>query len=359
MKENGVLSYITSNKFLSQGYGLKLRELFLKYKINRIINFNYDVFEAATVRTCVFELTKKVKQDNIIKIIDVNTEKDKYLFDNKAYNYINQHIFLKTDNNNFRINLTKEKIKLLEKIESDTLRVEDICSVNYGLRPSSQKLKLKKEAFIHSSNANGKYKPYFEGKDMGYWLIKNSSYLDYRPDVMYNPMFTELFESNKLVGLRTLSDIGTLRFIYDADGHYCNDSVVVLCLWADFKKVNYQTIRRLISNAKIETSKNYSLEYLQGILNSKLIKFYVNELLYDGTHFYPNHMKQLPIKIKSNLFNEIEKLVLAIRFDNDNELLISKLDNLIYKVYNLTHKEVLIIDPTFSLTQEEYDNYKI
>lgn len=359
LKENGVLSYITSNKFLSQGYGLKLRQLFLKYKINRIINFNYDVFEAATVRTCVFELTKKVKQDNIIKIIDVNTEKDKYLFDNKAYNYINQHIFEKTDNNNFRINLTEKKIKLLEKVESDTLKVEDICSVNYGLRPSSQKLKLKKEAFIHSSNENGKYKPYFEGKDMGYWLIKNSSYLDYRPDVMYNPMFPELFDNNKLVGLRTLSDIGKLRFIYDDDGHYCNDSVVVLSLWENFKKVNYQTIRRLISNTKIETSENYSLEYLQGILNSKLIKFYVNELLYDGTHFYPNHMKQLPIKIKSNLFNEIEKLVLAIRVDNDNEILISKLDNLIYKLYNLTHKEVLIIDPAFSLTQEEYDNYKL
>ena len=34
LKKQGILSYITSNKFLSQGYGLKLRQLFLNYSIN-------------------------------------------------------------------------------------------------------------------------------------------------------------------------------------------------------------------------------------------------------------------------------------------------------------------------------------
>ncbi|MCB0516017.1 MAG: Eco57I restriction-modification methylase domain-containing protein [Bacteroidetes bacterium] len=360
LSNNGVLSYITSNKFLSQGYGFKLRQLFLNFKINRIVNFNFDVFDAATVRTCIFEITKIPIKINDIKVIDVNVEADKYLFDNRTYNYIAQNIFKETDSNNFRINLTKEKIDLLKKISSDTYRVDDICSVNYGLRPSSEKLGLKKESFIYDSNKDGKYKPYFEGKDMGYWLIKKNSFLDYRPDIMYNPMFSELFENIKLVGLRTLSDIGKLRFIFDKDGYYCNDSVVILSLWKDFENVNYQTVKRLITDDKIEISKNYNLNYLQGILNSKLIKFYVNELLYDGTHFYPNHMKQLPIK-KYNSNNEIESLVVEIRNKNEqycDDLIIS-LDILIYKLYNLTHQEVLLIDPTFNLTEEAYNNYQV
>ncbi|MEZ4913525.1 MAG: TaqI-like C-terminal specificity domain-containing protein [Chitinophagales bacterium] len=221
-------------------------------------------------------------------------------------------------------------------------------------------MRIKKESFIYDSNKDGKYKPYFEGKDMGYWLIKKNSFLDYRPDIMYNPMFSELFENIKLVGLRTLSDIGKLRFIFDKDGYYCNDSVVILSLWKDFENVNYQTVKRLITDDKIEISKNYNLNYLQGILNSKLIKFYVNELLYDGTHFYPNHMKQLPIK-KYNSNNEIESLVVEIRNKNEqycDDLIIS-LDILIYKLYNLTHQEVLLIDPTFNLTEEAYNNYQV
>ncbi len=67
----------------------------------------------------------------------------------------------------FRINLTKQKILILKNIERDSNRIDDICNVNYGLRPSSEKLNLKKEAFIHKDNQENKYKKYFEGKDMG------------------------------------------------------------------------------------------------------------------------------------------------------------------------------------------------
>ena len=54
LRPNGTLSFITSNKFLSQGYGLKLREEFLKHTITEIINFNYDVFKFRKLLTCQF-----------------------------------------------------------------------------------------------------------------------------------------------------------------------------------------------------------------------------------------------------------------------------------------------------------------
>ena len=41
-------------------------------------------------------------------------------------------------------------------------------------------------------------------------------------------MFRELFEYEKLVWLRTLSDIYKLRFVFDNKWLYCNDSTVVL-----------------------------------------------------------------------------------------------------------------------------------
>jgi len=355
LKPHGQLNYITSNKFLSQGYGLMLRKEFLKYFIHQIINFNYDIFEAATVRTCIFHLQKSLNSTNEkIKIIDIESSKDSEKFQKLQYKYLDQKIFKETDENNFRINLTNEKIEVLNKIIRNCIRIDDAFSVNYGLRPSSEKLNLKKEAFIYSSNPTKKYKKYFEGKDMGYWLIKSYSYLDYQPEIMYNSMFPELFETEKLVGLRTLSDITKLRFIYDNDKYYCNDSVVVLTLWHLFSKVRNQTIERNISNEKIEISKKFNYLFVQAILNSKLIKFYVNELLYDGTHFYPNHMKSLPIKkadFKSQqpFIELIEKIHSRLEVNQESKIieLVRKLDIMVYKLYELTYDEVLKVDKDF------------
>ncbi|MDR2169247.1 MAG: N-6 DNA methylase, partial [Planctomycetaceae bacterium] len=351
LKPNGQLSYITSNKFLSQGYGLLLRKEFLKYYIHTIINFNYDIFENATVRTCILNLQKTNRTNENIKIIDIQTEKDKYKFSQLKYNFINQNIFNETIENNFRINLTNKKIEIINKIRQNTFRIDDIFSVNYGLRPSSEKLGLKKAAFIFETNETGQYKKYFEGKDMGKWKIKSTSYINYQPDVMYNSMFVELFENKKLVGLRTLSDIEKLRFIYDEDNLYCNDSVVILVLWYLFNNVKYQTISRNITKEKIECSKKFDYFFVQGILNSRLIKFYVNELLYDGTHFYPNHIKSLPIKnITIKQQRPIITLVNKIHSEKsknpnaDTTKLESKIDRLVYELYDLTEDEIKIIE---------------
>ena len=352
LKKNGILSFITSNKFLSQGYGILLRQLFLKNNIQQIVNFNFDIFESATVRTCIVQMSKSVCQkEQMIKVIDVAEKKDAYKFFNNEYTYIKQSVFQTTEENNFRINLTIEKTNILEHIKSNCLCVYDICSVNYGLRPSSEILNLKKEAFIHNTNHTGNYKEYFEGKDMGYWIVKQTSFLDYRPDVMYNAMFPELFSSNKLVGLRTLSDITKLRFIYDEEGLYCNDSVVILTLWHLLEDIENMTISRNITNEKINLSKQYTYQYLQGILNSKIIKFYFNELMYDGTHFYPNHMKSLPIptatpKQQQPIITLVDKILSTKKSDpfaNTNTLE-QQIDQLVYKLYGLTEEEIKVIE---------------
>ena len=304
LKEKGILSYITSNKFLSQEYGLLLRQELLKNTINSIVNFNYDIFENATVRTCILSLTKVTSEINHpIQLIDIKTEKDAGKFINREYEMIFQNIFTTTEYNNFRINLTEEKMSILDKIDEKSIKLDEICSVNYGLRPISISGKEKTE-FIKDFFLDG-YKKYFEGKDTGYWIINNYRYLNYLKEDIYNPMFKELFENPKLAGLCTLSEINKLRFIYDEKNYYTNHSVAILTLWYLFENVNNSTIKRNISNEKIELSKEFDYKYLQGVLNSKLIKFYVNELFYDGTHFYPNQMKALPIKKASSTIQQL------------------------------------------------------
>ena len=364
LKEKGILSFITSNKFLSQGYGLKLRQEFLLHRIDQIINFNYDIFESATVRTCIVQLTKTPPlNSHYINLIDVNTIRDKDNFSNRIIVEVPQKTFDDTEENNFRINLTKDKIALINKLKKQTLPLYDICSVNYGLRPISKIEGNDKYSFIKNEHKKG-YKKYFEGKDTGQWLINEYCYLDYKKDEIYNPMFEELFENPKLAGLCTLSEINKLRFIYDKDGKYCNHSLGIITLWYYFKNVDNVTINRTITQQKIATSKNYSYQYLQVILNSKLIKFYVNELMYDGTHFYPNHMKVLPIKIselknQTQFIKTVDKIHSLISENKEIKNLEQQIDNMVYKLYELTYKEVKVIDPDFQLSEKEYEAIKV
>jgi hypothetical protein len=354
LKQNGFLFFITSNKFLSQGYGLLLRQAFLKQKILTIINFNFNVFESATVSTCIFALQKTHAEHNDIKIIDIQTIKDANKFRDLEYSKIDQFAFNNIEDNNFRINLTNQKIKVLEKIKHNTVRVEDIMSVNYGLRPTGEKLGKKKDYFIHTKNPDKKFKKYFEGKDMGKWLIVSHRFIDYQPEVMYNAMFPELFESPKLVGIITVGDINGLRFIFDDKKYYCNHSVAVLNFWHLFKDIDNKTIKHNISNEKILLSKSYNYQLLQGILNSRLIKYYVKELLHDGLHFYPNHIKSLPIVKIDNasrvIADKITALVSQILAEKglnaqaDTSKLEAEVDAAVYKLYGLTEDEIAVVE---------------
>ena len=366
LKKGGVLSFITSNKFLSQEYGLILRKELLKNTIETIVNFNYDIFDNATVRTCILILNKqKPKYQHSIQLIDINSKKDTDKFVNRKYDIVFQNVFETTEYNNFRINLTEEKMSILDRIDKNCIRLEEICSVNYGLRPISLSGKEKTE-FIKDNFFNG-YKKYFEGKDTGGWIINSYRYLNYLKEDIYNPMFEELFENPKLAGLCTLSEINKLRFIYDEKNYYANHSVAILTLWHLFENVNNSTIKRNISAEKIQLSKEFDYKYLQGILNSKLIKFYVNELFYDGTHFYPNQMKALPIKkINGEQQKELISIVnqlhseLKDNIKSDVTLIENQIDILVYKLYNLTYEEVKVIDPNIEsiISKKEYETKK-
>jgi type I restriction-modification system DNA methylase subunit len=77
LKEDGILSFIISNKWMKAQYGLELRRFLLKNTcINQIIDFNgVKVFKNATIDTSI--ITIKKNSDNLFNIIDYcKVEKD-------------------------------------------------------------------------------------------------------------------------------------------------------------------------------------------------------------------------------------------------------------------------------------------
>ncbi|WP_257914223.1 Eco57I restriction-modification methylase domain-containing protein [Campylobacter lari] len=76
LKQNGVLSFITSNKYTRAGYGEALREFLLKNTtLLEYIDLNgIKVFESATVDTSILSFEKAKTKDNSFKYLAPNTE---------------------------------------------------------------------------------------------------------------------------------------------------------------------------------------------------------------------------------------------------------------------------------------------
>ena len=71
LKANGILTYITSNKWMKAGYGAKLREFFAK-KTNPILLLDFagkKVFESATVDVNILIFEKAINQGNTLSCI--------------------------------------------------------------------------------------------------------------------------------------------------------------------------------------------------------------------------------------------------------------------------------------------------
>ena len=106
------------------------------------------------------------------------------------------------------------------------------------------------------------------------------------------------------------------------------------------------------------------LIYLVGLLNSKLVSFYINKVFHSlkmaGGYLNINNnvLKKIPV---SNEFNDIitKQVDLIMQNPNDAESYIEILDLLVYKDFNLSYEEVKIIEPEINLTEEEYTNYQI
>ncbi|EPW5965460.1 Eco57I restriction-modification methylase domain-containing protein, partial [Campylobacter coli] len=76
LKENGILSFITSNKYTRAGYGEALREFLLKNTyILKYIDLNgIKVFDSATVDTSILCFEKSKSKDNKFKYLALSNE---------------------------------------------------------------------------------------------------------------------------------------------------------------------------------------------------------------------------------------------------------------------------------------------
>jgi type I restriction-modification system DNA methylase subunit len=77
---NGAISYIMPNKWLQAGYGKPLREYFLTYELDQLIDFgDIQIFEGATTYPCIFVSRKSnPKEEFVVSILSEANKDDFY-----------------------------------------------------------------------------------------------------------------------------------------------------------------------------------------------------------------------------------------------------------------------------------------
>ncbi len=335
LKAEGYFSFIVSNKFVSAKYGKKLREYIQKYTIKEYKDLtNEKVFTDATVDPCIIVIKKeKYKTDNLIK------------YNN---NKIVPQKSLSKDNWSF---ISKNKLKLKEKIEEKGIKLEKWdLNIYFGIKTGlNEAFIIDKKTKNQLVNENNKelFKPLLRGQDINRY---NYSFSDlyllatgYKLDIKNK--YPEIYNY-----LKTYKEKAIAR--YDQGENWWN---LRACNYYDEfekEKIIYKDISERLSfcydNNNIYFNNTvYFLttgnKYLLSVLNSKLINFYyslISSKLGSGaSRSYTIHIKNLPV----------------IRIKKDKQLNFKNKANNIIKNYNKIgkSKEIKFTDLIYKYTSNK------
>jgi hypothetical protein len=214
--------------------------------------------------------------------------------------------------------------------------------VAYGARLNHKTKDIGKDYYISKEFRKG-FKKFTEGKNIERYTFSQYGWLDFRPEEHYNPMFPELFESEKIIFINVVKD--RLRFALDKE-HFYNSHTVINCVrWVLLKKAKHTTVKRNISDLRIQVSAGYTSQFLLSVLNSNLINWYFTTFLSESLHFYPDDAKSLPIPkielIHQSQFLNIVSYLLFLKtqeLSNVNDQLIPTyfeqvIDGMVYEIY--------------------------
>lgn len=291
LKSGNDLGFIVPSLFLKGVRYQSLRNVINAYCKNVIINEQGDkVFENVKMPTCVILLS---------------TGKNKS----------------KTDF------FTNDNFKLFEKIK--TVQLGEISETKRGLEIGRDKL---------SDKGNIKC---LSGSNLDIYTTKGEKYIDKETYKAFSKN-DEMFKSPKIMVRETGNKF--------------------------FATIDYENsiTTRSIYNTRI-TDKNYSAEFILGIINSSLFRFYFKQFISPETNIFPKiriaQLKELPIPRQTDktFKQEIEKLVSQVlqlntelqtknlpyqieQLKNRIEHTESKINQIVYELYDLTKDEIKIIE---------------
>lgn len=390
-KENsGLLCYITSNKWMRAGYGEKLRAYFAQKNPLTLIDLGSGVFESATVDSNVL-IVQNTSNKEVMKSTILNqTAKD------NIENYFDKnHELLSGLSSSPWSILSPMEQKLELKIDSSgtVLKKYGDAKISFGIKTGLNKAFIidenTKNSLISSDLSSVKLiKPLLSSQDI-------KSYTSSRPNLyiilagfgMYKELQekypsiykhllhfkSELQKRGQCIGSRSGK---TMSPDFSGQHHWLElDNNPSADFFKEFEKD--KIVWRQITTKPtfcIATAGTYiyapstfltvssNIEYVLGILNSKLVLWYYSQFAHNvggigngaRIEWKKVNIEKIPIpeiSIKNNdIAADIKSIVLKITAIKNQDPkantqpLETQIDHLIYQLYNLTPEEIEIIE---------------
>ena len=326
LRQQGQLVFIVSNGFLRLDSFQILREYLLRNTtIRRIIDFDKDVFESATVKTCILLVQKCQVQHDDVKVAVASSAHE---VEQLAYRNIPQGKFVTNYKSIFDLSYENAFDELKTKIKTGSVALGTLFSVSFGLKTGDD------EKFITTSPTTKLHRKLLRGEDIGrYKAIFKGEYVWYVPDKMRahrqtaRPGTSDRFEQPKVL----VRDTGAgLMGTFDGDDYYVKDVLVV---------------SHISGSADV-------LKKVLGILNSSVMRFFY-ETSFPTLHVQRNELASLPIKPNVSsakcdraIIGLVEKTLSAKAADPaaDTSALERQIDRLVYELYGLTKEEIAVVE---------------
>ena len=340
--KEGVIAVIVPTNFIESTRAERLREqLLTTTHIQIIANFRYNVWKNNASETLVALFQKgKIGQTQVTHPktpIELADEIDK--------NQFNQQDWLHVTGKRF---LIRADMRLLQKIEATQLRLGDICEVSQGIIVYKTREDSAKNPYIADVAETAEWKKLLDTHStvQRYSLTWGQKYLKYG-DGLWCRREAKFFEQPKiiLVRLRNKSLSRKLIGTYDEEQFYNRD--------------NFNNI--------ILKDERYSLKYILGLFNSKLLNYWYKSY-FDNVNINPAQLRLIPIHaidfnrviavtqhqtvvdLVSQLL-ELNRLLATMKELHGQKALQRQIvavdaviDNMVYELYDLTSEEIQMIE---------------
>lgn len=390
LKENGILSFITSNKYTRAGYGEALREFLLKnVKVLEYTDLNgIKVFDSATVDTSILCFEKSKSKDNKFKYLalsneilktcayDIGLYKD---FAEFSQNSLSKESFTFSDENTSALKAKIERIGTpLKEWQGLNIYRGILTGYNEAFIITTEK---RNEILANCKDEAEKertaklIRKMLRGRDIkrysyewaGLWVInthngyKNQNgekveviNIEYYPSLKKH--FDEFYPQLEKRADKGLTPYNLRNCAYIEE--FEKEKIVYPCIMAKEPCFSYETsFAFAMAPANIITSNSDILKYILAFLNSDFIYLMLRKFYMGGGiegELKTNNLEKLPIpkinskneKLANELINLVDEILKAKEQDKNanTQELENKINSLVYKLYNLTEEEIKIIE---------------
>ncbi|WKZ30397.1 MAG: N-6 DNA methylase [Candidatus Dojkabacteria bacterium] len=302
VKENGYIGFIVPSTWLAMHYFEKIRQLLLENKLIIVELLKYQAFQEVTAETSILVCQKS----SVIKHYEIQTRSIKQLesFINQERSIANSDTWRKNISNGFNLDYDENSIKIIDKIFSKAVRLDEVAKPTVGIKPY-QKGKgkpaqdediVRKRIYDGIDKKDDSYQKYIIGGDIKQFFISDSSRWLAYGEWLAEPRNSLDFSQKKIV-IRQTAD--RIICAVDVQGRLNLNNVYNLTL----------------------KTEGISLESLATILNSTLIGFVYRFLVPEKGRVFPEvksvNLSKIPINIPTKdiqqdlalLYKQIEKAI--------------------------------------------------